>query len=87
MIDYTSVLKTTHNCLLDYTYATFNVNRSGYAITCDVIANHLVHFVSIRLINKRQSGIDFIFTGERAIYSSFIKITVPSPVFRGKTLR
>ena len=29
MIDYTSVLKTTHNCLLDYTYATFNVNRSA----------------------------------------------------------
>ena len=29
MIDYTSVLKTTHNCLLDYTYVTFNVNRSG----------------------------------------------------------
>ena len=32
MIDYTSVLKTTHNCLLDYTYTTFNVNRSD-AIT------------------------------------------------------
>ena len=29
MIDYTSVLKTTHNYLLDYTYATFNVNRSA----------------------------------------------------------
>ena len=28
MIDYTSVLKTTQNCLLDYTYATFNVNGS-----------------------------------------------------------
>ena len=58
-----------------------------YAITCDVIAYHLVHFVSIRLINKCQSGIDFTFTSERAIYSSFMKISVPSPVFRRKTLR
>ena len=57
----------------------------GYAITCDVIAYHLVHFVSIRLINKCQSGIDFIFTSERAIYSTFMKISVPSQVFRGKT--
>ena len=31
----------------------------------DVIAYHLVHFVSIRLINKCQLGIDFIFTSER----------------------
>ena len=58
-------------------------NSNGrYAITCDVIAYHLVHFVSIRVINKCQSGIDFIFTSERAIYSSFMKISVPSPVFR-----
>ena len=56
-----------------------------YAITYDVIAYHLVHFVSIRLINKCQSCIDFIFTSERAIYSSFMKISVPSPVFCGKT--
>ena len=55
-----------------------------YAIKCDVIAYHLVHFVSIRLINKCQSGIDFIFTSERAIYSSYMKISVPSLVFRGK---
>ena len=26
-------------------------------------------------------------TSERTIYSSFMKISVPSPVFRGKTLR
>ena len=58
-----------------------------YAITCDVIAYHLVHFVSIRLINKCQSGIDLIFTIERAIYSSFMKISVPSPVFRGKNTK
>ena len=30
-----------------------------YAITCDVIAYHLVHFVSICVIYKCQSGIDF----------------------------
>ena len=59
-------------------------SNDRYTITCDVIAYHLVHFVSIRLINKCQSGIDFIFTSERAIYSSFLKISVPSPVFRGK---
>ena len=44
------------------------------------------HAMSLRtiwsmLINKCQSGIDFIFTSERAIYSSFMKISVPSPVF------
>ena len=61
-------------------------SNDRYAITCDVIAYHLAHFVSIRLINKCQSGIDFIFTSERAIYSSFMKISVPSPVFRGKTI-
>ena len=53
-------------------------SNDRYAITCDVIAYHLVHFVSIRLINKCQSGIDFIFTSERAIYSSFMKISVSS---------
>ena len=31
-------------------------SNDRYAITCDVIAYHLVHFVSIRLINKCQSG-------------------------------
>ena len=30
-----------------------------YAIICDVIAYHLVHFFSIRVIHKCQSGIDF----------------------------
>ena len=46
-------------------------SNDRYAITCDVIAYHLVHFVFIRLINKCQSGIDFIFYSERAIYSRF----------------
>ena len=32
-----------------------------YAITCDVIAYHLVHFVSICVIYKCQSGIDFFY--------------------------
>ena len=62
-------------------------SNDRFAITFDVIAYHLVHFVSMRLINKCQSVIDFIFTSERAIYSSFMKILLPSPVFRGKTLR
>ena len=62
-------------------------SNDRYAITCDVIAYHLVHFVSIRLINRCQSGIDFIFTSECAIYSSFMKISLPSPVFHRKTLR
>ena len=60
-------------------------SNNRYAITCDVIAYHLVHFFSIRLINKCLSGIDFIFSSERAIYSTFMKISVPSQVFRGKT--
>ena len=60
-------------------------SNDRYAITCDVIAYHLVHFVSIWLINKCQSGIDFIFTSECAIYSNFMKISVPSPVFAKNT--
>ena len=32
-----------------------------YAITCDVIAYHLVHLVSICVIYKCQSGIDFFY--------------------------
>ena len=32
-----------------------------YAISCDVIAYHLVHFVSICVIHKCQSGIDFFY--------------------------
>ena len=55
-------------------------SNDRYAITCDVIAYHFP-FVFIRLINKCQSGIDFIFTSERAIYSSFMKMLLPSPVF------
>ena len=32
-----------------------------YAITCDVIAYHLAHFVSICVMYKCQSGIDFFY--------------------------
>ena len=42
-------------------------SNDQYAITCDVIAYHLVHFVSIWVINKCQSGIDFFFTSKRSI--------------------
>ena len=38
-----------------------------YAITCDVIAYHLVHFVSICVVYKCQSGIDFFFISERTV--------------------
>ena len=60
--------------------------KDRYAITCDVIAYHLVHFVSIWLINKCYSGIDFILLASLQYSSSFMNISVPSPVFRGKTL-
>ena len=61
-------------------------SNDRYAITCNVIAYHLVHFVSIQLIYKCQSGIDFIFTSERAIYSSFIKnIVAQSSISRKNT--
>ena len=36
-------------------------SNDRYAIKCDTIAYHLVHFVSIWVINKCQSGIDFFF--------------------------
>ena len=51
---------------------------------------HCVPFGPFRFhsANKQMAvGIDFIFSIERAIYSSFMKISVPSPVFRGKTKR
>ena len=48
-------------------------SNDRYAITCDVIVYLLVHFVSIRLINKCQFGIDFFFTiSERAISLQFM---------------
>ena len=35
-------------------------SNDRYEITGNVIANHLVHFVSIWVISKCQSGIDFL---------------------------
>ena len=42
-----------------------------YAITCNVIAYHSVHFVSICVIYKCQPGIDFFFTSERTVQFQF----------------
>ena len=55
-------------------------SNDRYAITCDVIAYHLVHFVSIRLINKCQSGIDLIFTSERNILQFYENIGAQSSI-------
>ena len=60
-------------------------SNDRYAITCNAVAYHLVHFVSIWVINKCQSGIDFFLLASAQYNSSFInKISVPSPVFGGK---
>ena len=59
-------------------------SNDRYAITCDVIAYNLVHFVSIWVINKCQSGIDFFLPASAQYNSSIMKISVPSPVFLGK---
>ena len=50
-----------------------------YAITCDVIAYHLVHFVYIWVINKPQPGIDFFLLAS-AQYNSFLLIKYQCPV-------
>ena len=60
-------------------------SNDGYAITCDVIAYHLVHFVSIRLINKCQSGIDFFLLASAQYHSSlWIKYRCPFQYFAEK---
>ena len=59
-------------------------SNDRYAITCDVIAYHLVHFLSIWVINKYQSGIDFVLPASAQYNSSFMKISVPSPEFAEK---
>ena len=62
-------------------------SNNRYAITWDVIAYHLVHFVSIWVINKCQSGIDFIFTSERAILLQlWIKYWCPVQYFAENTM-
>ena len=61
-------------------------SNDRYAITCNVIEYHLVHFVSIWVINKCQSGIDFFLLATQYNSSFMNKITVSSPAFRGKAL-
>ena len=56
-----------------------------YAIACNVIAYHLVHFVSICVICKYQSGIGVFFISERTVYLN--KISPPVKYFSGKTLQ
>ena len=51
-----------------------------YGITCDVIAYHLVHFVSICVIYKCQSSIDFFPSDSNFIH----KISPPVKYFSGK---
>ena len=57
-----------------------------YAITCNVIAYHLVHLVSIRVIYKCQSGTDFFFLLASIQYNfNFMnKISSPVKYFDGK---
>ena len=61
-------------------------SNDRYAITSDVIVYHLVHFVSIRLINKCQSGIDFFFTSERNILQFYENIGAQSSISRKNTI-
>ena len=59
-----------------------------HAITCDVIVYHLVHFVSICVVYKCQSGIDFFLLASAQYNSNFInKISPPVKYFSGKTLQ
>ena len=54
-------LKSSKKQLKRIVYVPKSNSNDRYAITCDVIAYHLVHFISIWVINKCQSGIDFFF--------------------------
>ena len=56
-------------------------------ITSDVIAYHLVHFFTICVIHKCQSGIDFFLLVWAQKNSSFMdKISMTSQVFSGKNM-
>ena len=66
-----------------YRKAILTIGMQLHAMSLPIIWSICFHSA-----NKQMPvGIDFIFTSERAIYSSFMKISVPSLVFRGKTLR
>ena len=58
-----------------------------YAITCDVIAYHLVHFVSNCVIYKCQSGIDFFLLARAQYNFNFMNKISPVKYFSGKTLQ
>ena len=55
-----------------------------YAIPCDVIAYHLVHFVSICVIYKCQSGIYFFLLASAQNSNFMNKISSPVKYFSGK---
>ena len=54
-------------------------SNDRYAITYDVTVYHLVHFLSIWVINKCQSGIDFFFY-QRALNITPVLWKYPCPV-------
>ena len=57
-----------------------------YAITSYVILYHLIHFFSIWVIHKCQSGIDFFYKRARSktLVKFMNKITMTTQVFSGK---
>ena len=59
-----------------------HTKKQFFRAVCDVIAYHLVHFFSIWVIHKCQSGIDF-FTSVRAVKLQFYEkiILMTSQVF------
>ena len=56
-----------------------SVNR--FAIACDCIAYHLVHFVSVWVINKCKSGIDFLPASAQYNSNFMNRISASSQVF------
>ena len=59
MIDYTKVVKTSLKCILDYTYATFIVNRSVMVFVAH-ICNLNIH-VNVWEITEMNPKITYIF--------------------------
>ena len=57
-------LKSSENLLKLNVCVLKSYSTDGYAITCDVTAYHLVHFVSVWVINKCPPGIDFFLTSK-----------------------
>ena len=59
-------------------------SNDRFAIPCDVIAYHLVHLVSIWVINKCQSGIDFFILASEQYISFCKKFWCPVQYFAEK---